>query len=95
MGDVRNLRDGVGAVDAVIRLGEFGGDSQRPYAGQAHTWTGVRGTAKAPSMTLRDLGDRIARGLAWLEDDEHGSHLDITALVQSALLEIEATPNAD
>ena len=62
---------------------------ERPYLGQAHTLFGISGKTEVKDITLRDIADCIARGLAqslWAGDkwdfDEH-------AMVQNAIVNIE------
>lgn len=62
---------------------------ERPYTGQSHTFFGTHGKIEVRGITMRDVADCIARGLAqslWRGDkwdfDEH-------AMVQNALVNIE------
>jgi hypothetical protein len=69
-----------------IRSNGFGGSRQRAYAGQPWTFTGVRGKALLPPMTLRDLGDSIVEALANFPDLEK---VDLNALAQTICKKIE------
>jgi hypothetical protein len=63
--------------------GSFGGDRGRPYAGQPWTASGQRGRAVVVGLTMRDIGDCIARGALMAGDSVRD------AAIQSALIEIE------
>jgi hypothetical protein len=78
------------SMDALIAsLGTYGGDRSRPYDGQPWTSHGARGKQPVAGLTMRDVGDCIARGavLAGLVDETPG--IDRDAVIQAALVEIE------
>lgn len=78
------------SMEALIAsLGTYGGDRGRPYDGQPWTSHGDRGNHQVTGLTMRDVGDCIARGavLAGLVDETPG--IDRDAVIQAALVEIE------
>jgi len=60
---VTQLREGVDALQAFLRVHDLGLDRSRPYIGQRHTVNGERGTQRLPPITLRDLADVIVATL--------------------------------
>lgn len=61
----------------------FGGERDRPYIGQAHTDLGERGKHPVSGVTMRDVGDCIARGM-------HAAGVPISVpSIQNALCELE------
>jgi hypothetical protein len=62
---------------------EFGADRERPYDGQPWTAHGARGQTVISALTMRDIGDCIARGAVLVDGSVR------PAVIQSALIEIE------
>ena len=62
---------------------------ERPYLGQSHTLHGSRGKTEVRGITMRDVADCIARGLAQslMLGDKYD--FDAQAMVQNALINIE------
>lgn len=63
---------------------------ERPYFGQAHTDFGQRGMTQVSGVTMRDVGDCIARAFAQSIPPETGiDGMDWTALIQNTLCNVE------
>jgi len=67
----------------------FGGARDRPYDGQPWTAHGERGRQIVAGLTMRDIGDCIARGAVLSGLDDETPNIDRTAVIQAALVEIE------
>jgi len=76
----------VEGVMTEIEKGRFGGSRDRPWDGQRHQWTGLRGVTVLPRMNYRDLGDTIVTALKHFPDLER---VDLDALAQTILLAVE------
>lgn len=76
----------------MLSRSQFGGDPNRAYDGQPHTFGGARGrTLLPPHMTLRDLGDLVAERYRYIASlsEKFGGGIDVDALVQNVLCEVE------
>lgn len=62
---------------------------ERPYLGQPHTHHGERGKTEARGLTMRDIGDCIARGFAQSLADGDEWDFDEGALIQNTICNIE------
>lgn len=71
------------SMERLLEGCRFGGDRQRPYNGQPWTAHGVRGSATVVGLSMRDVGDCIARGAALSGENIRD------AVIQNALCEIE------
>jgi hypothetical protein len=72
----------------ILHGDRYGGDRNRPYDGQPWTDHGVRGTNEVRGLTMRDIGDCIARGRV-LATPLDGAEIDNNAAIQNALCEVE------
>ncbi len=62
----------------------------RPYRGQSHTDHGERGKEVVSGLTMRDIGDCIARGFAQAQDpDGKSEDFDWTAVIQNSMCNVE------
>jgi len=72
---------------------------ERPYTGQPQTLFGKRGKAKVEGLTMRDIADCIARGLAQTLRKGDKWDFDAHAMIQNTLCNIEKMmkifPNLD
>lgn len=73
---------------------------ERPYLGQPQTVHGKRGKRKVKGLSMRDVGDAIAR--AWAQSaapNAAGFQVDLEALVQNTVCNLEKMmgifPNVD
>lgn len=62
---------------------------ERPYLGQPHTGWGERGRTKVEGLTMRDIGDCIARGFAEAVRENDKWTFNETCVVQNAMCNIE------
>ncbi|MEN6550015.1 MAG: hypothetical protein ABFE07_28570 [Armatimonadia bacterium] len=65
--------------------------TERPYLGQPQTVHGKRGRSRVCGLTMRDVGDAIAR--AWAQsacpNKQTGYVVDLEALVQNTVVNLE------
>jgi len=63
---------------------------RRPYSGQSHTDHGKRGETVVSGLTMRDIGDCIARGFAQAKDpDRDDRDFSDGAVIQNGMVNIE------
>lgn len=74
--------------------------TERPYLGQPQTVHGKRGKRKLRGLSMRDVGDAIAR--AWAQSarsNANGFQVDLEALIQNTTMNLEKLmgifPNVD
>lgn len=77
------------SLERLLSGNGFGGRRDRPYSGQPWTAHGTRGETLVVGLTMRDIGDCIARGAHLARGPETDPGIDTTAVIQSVLIEIE------
>ena len=99
--NVRNIHEGVDAIQSVIRVHSFSSidvplSSERPYPGQTHTFQGERGAEQIGPVTYRDIGDALHEAMTEMDANPYGrdrNDWDLTAVIQNALTHLERKTN--
>jgi hypothetical protein len=77
------------SMERLLAGQDWGGARDRPYDGQPWTAHGERGRQIVAGLTVRDIGDCIARGTVLLSGlDGETQNID-NRVIEAALLEIE------